>query len=102
MAHLSQGVDAEAEATLSAAALSLARGDAPGAARLLGQRLRHLEDHRWHLASALDLLVDAQVAAGQLEAARGAAGRLSATAGAASSPHLDALASRARGRVLVA
>lgn len=102
LARLGQGVDAEAEATLLAAALSLARGDAPGAARLLGQRLRHLERHRWHLASALDLLVDAQLAAGQLEAARGAAGRLSATAGAASSQHLDALASRARGRVLLA
>ena len=92
----------EAEATLLTAALSLARGDAPAAGRLLEQRLRHLEDHRWHLAGALDLLVDAYVAAGQLEAATGAAERLNATADAASSQRLNAVAAGARGRVLLA
>ncbi|MGH2603939.1 MAG: LuxR C-terminal-related transcriptional regulator, partial [Dehalococcoidia bacterium] len=102
LANLGAGVDAEAEASLLTAALSLARGDAPGAGRILEQRLRHLEDHRWHLAGALDLLVDAYIAAGQLETATGAAERLNATADAARSQHMNAVAGDARGRVLLA
>lgn len=99
LASLGQGVEAEGEVSLLTAALSLARGDALGAGRLLEQRLRHLQDHRWHLASALDLMVDAYLAAGRKDAATRAAGRLSDTAAAAGSPHVDALASCARGRV---
>ena len=102
MADLGGGIEAEAEATLLTAALSLARGDAPAAGRRLEQRLRHLENHRWHLAGALDLLVDAYVALGQLEAATGAAERLDATADAANSQYLTALAAGARGRALLA
>ncbi len=102
LANLDEGIEAEAEATLLTAALSLARGDAPAAGRLLEQRLRHLEDHRWHLAGALDLLVDAYVAAGELERATGAAERLTDAADAASSQQLNALAVGARGRVLLA
>ncbi|HZA87011.1 MAG TPA: LuxR C-terminal-related transcriptional regulator [Acidimicrobiales bacterium] len=102
LANLGEGINVEAEATLLTAALSLARGDAPAAGRLLEQRLRHLEDHRWHLAGGLDLLVGAYVAGGQLEAAAGAAERLTATADAAASPFLSALAASARGRVLLA
>lgn len=102
LANLGEGIEAEAEASLLTAALSLARGDAPAAGRLLEQRLRHLEDHRWHLAAALDLLVDACVAAGRLDAAARAADRLSATADEASSQHIVALAAGARGRVLLA
>ncbi|HVM14147.1 MAG TPA: LuxR C-terminal-related transcriptional regulator [Egibacteraceae bacterium] len=102
LATLGEGVEAEAEATLLTAALSLARGDPPGAGRLLEQRLRHLEDHRWHFAAALDLLVDAYVAADQLDAATVAADRLAGTADEAASQHLSALAAFARGRVLVA
>lgn len=100
--NLGEGVEAEVEVSLFTAALALARGDATGASRLLEQRLRHLEQHRWHLAGALDLLVDAYVAAGRLDAAIGAADRLGATAEVASSPHLDALAATVRGRVLAA
>ncbi len=101
LANLGEGVDAEAEAWLLTAALSLARGDAPAASRLLEQRLRHLEGQRWHLAAALELLVDAYVGAGQLDAAISAADRLAATAEEARSKHLDALAAAARGRVLL-
>lgn len=102
LADLGEGVDAEAEATLLTAAVSLARGDGPAAGRLLEQRLRHLRDHRWHLAGALDLLVDAYLAAHQLDAAASAADRLVATAAGTGSQHLQALAAGARGRVLVA
>ena len=102
LADLGEGIEVEAEATLLTAALALARGDGRAAGRLLEQRLRHLEEHRWHLAGALDLLVDAYVAAGQLEVATAMAERLDATAAAASSQHLHALAAGARGRVLLA
>ncbi len=99
---LGQGVEAESEVSLLTAALSLARGDAPAAARLLEQRLRQLQDHRGHLAGALDLMVDAYLAAGKPDAATRAAERLSETAAVARSPHVDALASCARGRVRLA
>jgi ATP/maltotriose-dependent transcriptional regulator MalT len=102
LANVRAGVEAEAEASVLTAALSLARGDAPGAGRILEERLRHLEDHRWHLAGALDLLVDAYITAGRIEAATGAMERLEATADAARSRHLDALAAGARGRLLLA
>jgi ATP/maltotriose-dependent transcriptional regulator MalT len=102
LADLGEGIEAEAEVTLLTAALALARGDAPSAGRLLEQRLRHLQDHRWHLAGALDLLVAAHLAAGRLEVATRAAERLAAAAGESSSPQLNALAASARGRVLVA
>jgi len=63
------GGEAEAEASVLTAAVSLARGDAPAAARRLEQRLRHLHEHRLQLGAALDLLVDAYLEAGRLDAA---------------------------------
>ncbi|HVL93517.1 MAG TPA: LuxR C-terminal-related transcriptional regulator [Acidimicrobiales bacterium] len=102
LASLNEGIEAEAEASLLTAALTLARGDAAAAGRLLEQRLRHVQNHRWHLAAALDLLVDAWVAAGRFDAAADAADRLRTAAGEASSQHLAALAAGARGRVLLA
>src|SRR5215207_2033793 len=102
LTDLDEGIEAEDEATLLTAALSLARGDALAAGRLLERRLRHLEDHRWVLAGALDLLVDAYAAVGRLEAASAAAERLAAAADAASSEHLSALAASACGRALLA
>jgi len=102
IAGLGEGVEAETEVSLLAAALSLARGDAPAAGRLLEQRLRHLEEHRWHLARALDLLVDVYLTTGELEAAGGVADRLDVTVEAVTSPQLNAVAAGARGRVLIA
>lgn len=102
VADLGEGIAADADETLLTAALALARGDARAAGRLLEQRLRHLDEHRWHLAGALDLLVDAYIAAGQVAIAAERAERLDATADAASSQHLNALAAGARGRVLLA
>ncbi|MGH3834821.1 MAG: LuxR C-terminal-related transcriptional regulator [Pseudonocardiaceae bacterium] len=100
--HLSQlgaGVGAEAEEALALAALLLARGDAPAASRNLEQRLDRLAEHRTHLATALDLLVEAYVAAGDGDAATAAVGRLADVAGSADSDRLDAVAAAALGRV---
>ncbi len=102
LADIGGGIEAEAEASLLAAAVSLARGDAPAAARRLEQRLRHLQEHRAHLSAALDLLVDAYLDTGRLDAAAAAAGQLTAMAAAASSRHMAALTAGARGRVALA
>jgi tetratricopeptide (TPR) repeat protein len=75
LAGMGGGIEAEAEASVLAAAVWLARGDALAAARRLEQRLRHLQDHRSHLGGALDVLVDAYLGAGRLDAAGGAAER---------------------------
>ena len=103
-AHILSGVDVdgEAEAMLSLAAMLLARGDAQAASRQLAQRLEHVAHHRMHLASALDLVIDACLSDGDLEAARAAADRLTEVAGGAGSEQLAALAASARGRVLLA
>jgi ATP/maltotriose-dependent transcriptional regulator MalT len=98
---LGAGIDVEAEAALLTAALCLARGEAAAASRLLEQRLRQLEENRSHIAGALDLLVDAYVATGRHADADAAARRLAVTA-AAGSAQLEATATGARGRVLLA
>lgn len=102
LANLGEGVDVEAEASLLTAAVLLARGDALAAGRHLEQRLRHLETNRRQLAAALELLVDASIAAGEVDAAARAAARLDAVADASPSQHLSALARGAGGRVLLA
>ena len=102
LAGMGGGIEAEAEASVLAAAVSLARGDAPAAVRRLEQRLRHLQGHQLRLGGALDLLVDAYLKAGRVDAAAGAAARLAVTAAAASSRQLAALAACARGRVALA
>ena len=84
LAAVGGDIEAESEAWVLAAALSLARGDALAAARRLEQRLRHLQEHRLQLGAALDLLVDAYLDAGQLDPAVAAAARLAATAAAGS------------------
>ena len=99
LADLGEHVDAEAEAALSLAALFLARGDGAAAVRNLEQRLDHLEEHRSHLATALDLLVDAHVVAGDDEKATSAADRLGGLTRPAGGDRVVALASSAHGRV---
>jgi len=103
-AHILAGVDVdgEAEAMLSIAALLIARGDAPAASRQLQERLQLVAEHRFHLATALDLLIDACLRSGDVQTAATAADRLSAVVGGAHSPQLGALAASARGRVLIA
>ena len=102
LAAVGGDIEAESEAWVLAAALSLARGDALAAARRLEQRLRHLQEHRLQLGAALDLLVDAYLDAGQLDPAVAAAARLAAAAAAGTSRQLVALAAYASGRVALA
>jgi DNA-binding CsgD family transcriptional regulator len=96
-------VDGEAEAMLSLAAMLIARGDTQAASRQLEDRLQHIAEHRFHLATALDLLVDACLRHGDVETAGAAADRLGHVVGGDKhSPQLTALAACARGRVLIA
>ena len=95
-------VRADAEVALAASALLLAKGDAASAARLLRHRWSTLEEHRSHVAAALDLLVEAHLVAGELEAADSAAERLSVAVAATESPRLRAVAEAAGARVLLA
>jgi ATP/maltotriose-dependent transcriptional regulator MalT len=99
LAQVSEGVAAEAEAALPVAALLLARGDAPAAARHLGYQLDPMQRHQSLLAQTLDLLVDAQLAQGQLDEARRTVARLGELATAGASERLMVLAVAARGRV---
>jgi DNA-binding NarL/FixJ family response regulator len=102
LALLGEGVEAEAEHALSLAALLLARGDAPAASRNLEQRMHHLEENRAHLATALDLVVDAHLVTGDLMGGDAAARRLAEVALAAGSDRLGAMAAGAEGRVSMA
>jgi len=100
--RVGQGVDAEAETSLWRATLLLARGDAPAASLTLAQRLHDLAEHRLHLAGALDLLVDAHIAAGDPDAGETAAARLNRIATGADDDQLGAMAVAATGRVATA
>ena len=95
LTHAGSSVEAENEAALWTAALALARGDEERASRGLEQRMQRLAEHRTHLAIALDLLVDAHLAANDLPAAASAAQKLDEVAAAAKSLQIEALA-RAR------
>ena len=99
LAHLGEGVEAEAEETLSVSALLLARGDAPAAGRRLEQRLHRLEEHRSHLVAALDLLVDARLAAGDVDGGAAAARRLADVASSVDNELFAAMAAGVDGRV---
>jgi len=100
--HLGEGVEAEVEEALSVAALLLARGDAAAAGRSLEQQLHQLAGHGSRLAAALDLLVDAQLAAGDVDGARTTAERLAELASTAVAERCAALAAAAQGRVAMA
>jgi DNA-binding CsgD family transcriptional regulator len=69
-------LEGDQETGLVRAALRLAQGDGPGAARLLEQRLEVLIGHQMLLGTGLGLLVKAWLAAGNLVAAESAAARL--------------------------
>ena len=102
LARVGDGVDAEIETALALAALQLARGDAPAASRTLEQRVHGLREHRAHRWDAQNLLVDAHLAAGDVDAADAIASQLEAAAASTANDSLDALAAAARGRVAVA
>jgi DNA-binding CsgD family transcriptional regulator len=102
LAGVDEGVHAAAEEALSVAALLLARGDSLGAVRSLEGRMHHLAEHRAHLATALELLADALLGAGDLDGADAAARRLANVASSAESDRLRAMASSAEGRTALA
>jgi DNA-binding CsgD family transcriptional regulator len=102
LSRLGGDVDAEEEAALWVAALHLARGDALAASRNLERRLHRLAEHRLDLAAALDLLVDARLAEGNLDAAGAAADRLTRAAAHGGDCRLTASAMCAEGRVALA
>ena len=76
LARMRDRVDVQEELALSVAALLLARGDGAAASRALERRLHLLAEHRIYLAAALELLVDAHIAAGEVDAAAAVADRL--------------------------
>ena len=102
LAQVGEGVAAEAEAALPVAALLLARGDAPAAARHLERQVRRMQGHHSLLVHTLDLLVDAQLAQGQVDHARRTAAGLGDLATATGSDRLRVLVTAAQGRVAMA
>ena len=76
LAALDDQLEGDEEAGLVRAALRLAQGDGPGAARLLEQRLELLIGHQMLLGTGLGLLVKAWLAAGNPVAAESAVVRL--------------------------
>ncbi len=102
LARVGGGVEGGSEEALAVAALLLARGDGPAAARHVAGRLRLLEAHQQHLASALDVLVQASLAAGDVDAADHAARKLGALTPATQAAGRVAMARAAEGRVALA
>lgn len=96
------GGEAQVEQRLSLAALLLARGDAPATVRTLEQRLGPPGEHRAHLATALELLVDAHLTLGEVEKGDEAARRLTDLASSTQNDRLTAVAAHVAGRVSLA
>jgi DNA-binding CsgD family transcriptional regulator len=96
---LDDRVDADDDTALARAALMLARGDAAGASRVLAARADDLSRSRTTGVIAYELLVDAHLAAAELDLAKSAADRLSRLANTTGSDRARASAATARGRV---
>lgn len=99
MAKPEPGTEDEAEAALFLAALQLARGDARAASRTLDQRIHQLEGHRSHLTSGLDLLVEASLTVGDIDAAEVAVVRLDGVVVFPDVDQVEALIASCRGRL---
>jgi DNA-binding NarL/FixJ family response regulator len=99
---LLERVDDEPATALPAAALQLARGEPAVAVALLQRRLKLLDEHHLEQAPTLELLVEAYLASGDLEAAAASAERLGALVSARERDQVAARAAGARGRVLLA
>ncbi len=92
-------VDADNDTALARAALMLARGDAAGASRVLAARTDDLRRSQTASINGFELLVDAHLAATELDAAESAADSLSQLADTIGSDRARAAAAAARGRV---
>ena len=102
LADLDERVDADAEATLTRAALLLARGDAAGARRVLAARAEALSRSRTTDAIGFELLVDAHLASAELASATIAADRLTELAATRGGDRATASAAAAQGRIAFA
>jgi DNA-binding CsgD family transcriptional regulator len=103
LAGLGARGDTQAEEAVSVAALLLARGDADAAERRLAPSLRPRRPAGVGLlVPALDLLVDARLAAGDRDGARAAAAELEDLAATATGERIPAVAAAAAGRVAAA
>ena len=102
LADLDERVDADAEATLTRAALLLARGDAAGARRVLAARTEALSRSRTTDAIGFELLVDAHLASAELASATIAADRLTELAATRGGDRATASAAAAQGRIAFA
>jgi DNA-binding NarL/FixJ family response regulator len=100
--QLLAGFEAEPEAVQAAVALRLARGEPQAAAALLEARLLELPRSSLLAAPLLAQLVDAQLAAGEVDAAREGAADLRAIADASLRERVAALAALAEGRIALA
>jgi DNA-binding CsgD family transcriptional regulator len=101
-ASLLNGLEQRAEAQLSLVRLHHARGDHDLAVAVGRQALRMMTGDRLRTAPILAVLLEAELARGNLAAARDAAQALAAQAGANSSRTVAALAHWAAGRVQLA
>ena len=90
------------EATQAAVALRLARGEPRAACAILERRLEETGPESLAAAPLLAQLVEARLAAGDVDAAAGTAEALARLAGGATSERIGASADMARGRVALA
>ena len=100
--QLLAGFEALPESTHALAMLNLAKGDVSVAAAVLHRRLNAVGDDNVLAAPFLALLVDVQLAQGDLETAAQSARRLDAVAARSSLPRISAMARFARGRASAA
>ncbi|HWM22722.1 MAG TPA: response regulator transcription factor [Ilumatobacteraceae bacterium] len=96
---LDERVDSESDTALARAALMLARGDAAGASRVLAARADDLSRSQATNVIAFELLIDAHLAAAELDDAAATADRLTTLATTIGGDRARASAAAARGRV---
>ncbi|MGH2789643.1 MAG: LuxR C-terminal-related transcriptional regulator [Actinomycetota bacterium] len=92
----------QASAVLPAAEIRLARGESEVAAALLQRRLKHLGEKHIEVPPALAMLVEAQIARGDLEGASDSTTRLVEVAGTQSRPYAAALSTLASAHLSIA
>jgi len=100
--QLLPGADGDGWTVRARAELHLARGEAGAAAIVLERRLRQIGEASLLAVSVLDLLVQARIAEGELDAAADVAARLGALADSSEIERIRAYSERARGRVAAA
>jgi DNA-binding CsgD family transcriptional regulator len=100
--ELLEGLEEYPEAALPRAALELADGRAPEAAAILDSRLASLGPTNVEAGPVLNLLVEAEIAAGEIARARANAGRFAELTVATGNHYLSGLAALSSGLVTAA